>query len=108
MNARLEASEARMATLAEGIRADNAAARADLAIGLRDIKGVGESIKAEASVFYADAARVLAEMHKAHAVNKTETYAIGYKVATWVFGTLLTLVTVSLAAYKAWRDLHPQ
>lgn len=104
VKARIEASEARMATLAELVRSEAVTARAEITVGFRDLRAINDSIKADAAVFHAEAGRTFADLHRAHAANKADTYALGYRVATWVFGTLLTLMTLALAMYKAWRD----
>ena len=100
IEARTGASEARMATAMEAIRADSAAARAEMVISCRNMEAINESIKAQASV-------VIAEIHRDFAANKAATYALGYKIMTWIFGTLLTLMTAGLAIYKAWPGAKP-
>lgn len=106
--ATVAASEARVATVVEGMRADAAELRAELREGNALMKAQGEKLQAQAieasaaaGRFYSDAGRLLAEIKLAGEQNKTAVMGMGYKVAAWLFGTILAIGSLSLAVYKA-------
>ena len=115
MSAALAASEARVATIVESMRADAAELRAELREGNALIKAQGEIAKAgaerfqaDADRFYADARTLLAESRTALSEirlageqNKTAMMGLGYKVITWTLGTILAVGGVSIGAYNA-------
>lgn len=115
MNATLAASEARVATLVESMRADAAGLRAELRESNAHIKAQGEIAKASAERFQADADRfyadartllaesrtALSEIRLAGEQNKTALMGLGYKVITWTLGTILAIGGVSIGAYNA-------
>lgn len=101
--AKLEASEARVATAVEAMRADAAELRAELREGHAQQKAQAEQAQAEASKFYAEAGRVLAEIRLAGEQNKTALMSIGYKAATWTLATFLALASFGIAAYNAMK-----
>jgi len=94
VKARLEAAEARIATSVEAIRADSAALRAEM-------RSQGERAQGSADRFYAEAGKILAEIHLANERQKVEIYGLGYKVIAWTLGTMLAIGGVSLSAYNA-------
>lgn len=99
LDARLEASEARVAMAVESMRADAASLRADVRDGLNEIKIQGVSAQASAEKFYADAGKLLAEIHLANERQKVELYGLGYKVIAWTLGTMLAVGSVAVAVY---------
>lgn len=101
VKARLDASEARVATAIEGVRADAATLRADIKSTLFEIKAQGDRAQVSADRFYAEAGRVLAEIKLAGEQNKTAVMGMGYKVAAWLFGAIVAIGSLSLAVYKA-------
>ena len=101
IKSRLEASEARVATAVEGMRADAANLRADVKAALSEIRSQGDRAQASADKFYADAGRMLAEIRLAGEQNKTTVMGMGYKVITWTLGTILAIGGVSVGVYNA-------
>ncbi|UGB46965.1 hypothetical protein LQ772_06650 [Frateuria edaphi] len=107
VKARLEASEARVATAVESMRADSAALRADLQTGLKTIEAQGSVMRSEAASFFADARRVLAEIQVAQEKDRNQYYALGYKVIVWSFGTVLTVAGLGLGFWNALHKAPP-
>jgi hypothetical protein len=101
VKARLEASEARVASALDGIRADTAVLRSDISAGLAKIQAQGEQMKADAGTFYAEARTVLTEIRLAQEQAKSSAYAIGYKVIVWSVSTVLALAGLALGGYNA-------
>jgi biotin operon repressor len=101
VKARLEASEAKMATSVEGLRADGATLRADVNSALAEIRAQGDRAQASADKFYSEAGRLLAEIRLAGEQNKTAVMGMGYKIAAWLFGAIVAVASLSLAIYKA-------
>jgi len=101
MNARLEASEARVATVAEGIRGELSAMRADFAAMRAQSEADAKIAQARASEFYADARSALTEIKLASEQNKVTIYGIGYKVIAWTLGTILAVGSVALGVWRA-------
>jgi hypothetical protein len=99
--ARLEASEARVATAVEAMRADNTALRSE-------IRAQGERAQVSADRFYAEAGKVLAEIHLANERQKVELYGLGYKVFSWTLATVLAVGGLSIGAYNALKPKPPQ
>ncbi|HGM6719894.1 hypothetical protein J5H43_01870 [Stenotrophomonas maltophilia] len=101
VQARLDASEARVATSVESMRADAAQLRADVKTSLSEIRAQGDRAQASADRFYSEAGRLLAEIKLAGEQNKTAVMGMGYKVAAWIFGAIVAIASLSLAVYKA-------
>lgn len=107
VKARLEASEARVATAVEGMRADAAELRGDMAVALGRIQAQGDQMKADSSAFYADARTILAEIRLAQEQNRNTAYAIGYKVIVWAIGTVIALAGLAIGGYNALKKPSP-
>jgi hypothetical protein len=107
VKSRLEASEARVATAVEGMRADNAALRADLQTGIKAIEAQGQVMRAEAASFFSDARRVLAEIQVSQEKDRNQYYALGYKVIVWSIGTVLTVTGLGLGLWNAIHKAPP-
>jgi len=115
MNAALAASEAKVATAVESMRADMAELRAELREGNSQIKAQGEIAKANAAAFQADADRfyadartllaesrtALTEIRLAGERNKVNVMGIGYKFLTWFFGAIVALGGLYFTIKKA-------
>ncbi|MCD9005183.1 hypothetical protein LDO31_02840 [Luteimonas sp. XNQY3] len=101
MNARLEASEARVATVAESIRGELSAMRTDFVAMRAQSESDAKISQARASEFYAEAGKVLAEIRLANSEHKVSMYGVGYKVIAWTLGTILAVGGVALGAWRA-------
>jgi hypothetical protein len=111
VKARLEASEARVATVVESMRADSEGLRFELREGLSQIKVLGQISQANADKFYADAHKmmaesrtVLTEIKLAGEQNRTNVMAMGYKFAAWIFGAVIALSGLYFTVQKAIAD----
>lgn len=101
LNAKLEACEARVAAAVESMRADWHGLRADVTQGIAEIRTQGERSQAAADRFYAEAGRVLAEIRLAGEKNRSTVMELGYRVAAWVFGAIVTLGSLYFTVRKA-------
>lgn len=115
VKARLEASEARVATVVESMRADAAELRSQLHTGLEQIKSQGAVAQASADKFYAqsesllaESKTLLAEIRMAGEKNRADVMGMGYKVITWTLATILTVGSLSVGAYNALKPKQQQ
>lgn len=108
ISARIEASEARVATVVESLRADASDLRADLRDGMARISSQGEVAQAKADQFYAEAHKLLAEsrtalteIRLAGEQSKVNVMGLGYKFLTWFFGAIVALGGLGATVYTA-------
>lgn len=83
------------------LRSDLRAGNDQIGMVLKEVRSQGEKNEAESSKFYAKATEALARLELTGEKNRTAIMSMGYKVATWIFGAVIAIGTVSLAIYKA-------
>lgn len=105
VKARLEASEARVATAVEGIRGELGTMRAEFGAMRAEAAANAKVSQARADEFYAEAKSVLAEIRLANEQQKVAIYGVGYKVITWTLGTILAVGGLALGAWRAFSTM---
>lgn len=93
VQARIEASEARVAMVAESIKSDMSGLRSE-------ISAQAKISQAAAETFYARANQVLSQIDLSNEKHKNALYGTGYKVIVWTVGTVITLGVLGMTAYR--------